>query len=554
MKSTLGFIPSLALLLAAAQSVIAGKAENFFARAKILEKRATGSREPFKHPVLQERATDLFLNNKTNPFAVNGTGIPEVPFDIGESYAGLLPISSSPDETRQIFFWFFPTTNPVKTDEIIIWMNGGTGCSSVGGLLKENGPFTWQPGTLAPIQNPYTWVNLTNVVWVEYPIGSGLNLGTPNITNEYQLAQQFTGFYKNFVDLFGLHKWKTYFTGESYAGFYVPYIADAFIQANDTDYYNLGGISINDPIIGDTTVQAQVTVKPFVDYWSNVFYLNNTFTKYLGQLHNDCGYQTYLDKYFRFPPPKEQFPVLPDSQSVTGNSTCDVIGITMDAIAEINPCFNMYHITDTCPYTYSVLKTFNDGYSPPEAQYYWSRTDVLEAIHAPLNSTCDADILFVDNEDNSLGPAQNGVLQRVIEHTGNVIIGSGRLDFLLSTNGTILALQNVTWNGKQGFQQYPSQNDFFVPYHPEYTGGSLAGAGKQGTWGSERGLTFYEIQLSGHKLPENTPGAGYRALELLTGRIKDLSQPSDFTTQEGDFGNSLLSNKKDFYLNRFAVL
>lgn len=39
-------------------------------------------------------------------FAVNGTGIPEVPFDIGESYAGLLPISDSPDETRELFFWY----------------------------------------------------------------------------------------------------------------------------------------------------------------------------------------------------------------------------------------------------------------------------------------------------------------------------------------------------------------------------------------------------------------------------------------------------------------
>ena len=158
MKSTLGFIHSLALLLAVAQSVIASKAENFLARAKILEKRAKGAREPFKNPILKERATDLFLNSKSSPFAVNGTGIPEVPFDVGESYAGLLPISSSEDETRQIFFWFFPTTNPEKRDEIIIWMNGGTGCSSLGGMISENGPFTWAPGTLAPIQNPYTWV------------------------------------------------------------------------------------------------------------------------------------------------------------------------------------------------------------------------------------------------------------------------------------------------------------------------------------------------------------------------------------------------------------
>lgn len=85
------------------------------------------------------------------------TAIPDVDFDIGESYAGLLPISDAEDETRELFFWFFPTTNADPKDEIAIWFNGGPGCSSLSGLLTENGPFTWEAGTLQPVQNPYTW-------------------------------------------------------------------------------------------------------------------------------------------------------------------------------------------------------------------------------------------------------------------------------------------------------------------------------------------------------------------------------------------------------------
>lgn len=38
-------------------------------------------------------------------FVVDGKGIPEVDFDIGESYAGLLPTSLSADETRKLYFW-----------------------------------------------------------------------------------------------------------------------------------------------------------------------------------------------------------------------------------------------------------------------------------------------------------------------------------------------------------------------------------------------------------------------------------------------------------------
>lgn len=60
-------------------------------------------------------------------FAVNGTGLPEVNFDVGESYAGLLPISDKKDEKDNLFFWFFPTDNDEhkKKKEITIWLNGG---------------------------------------------------------------------------------------------------------------------------------------------------------------------------------------------------------------------------------------------------------------------------------------------------------------------------------------------------------------------------------------------------------------------------------------------
>lgn len=57
---------------------------------------------------------------------VNGTAgaIPEVDFDIGESYAGLMPISDKANETDQLYFWFFPSANPDAGDEITIWLNG----------------------------------------------------------------------------------------------------------------------------------------------------------------------------------------------------------------------------------------------------------------------------------------------------------------------------------------------------------------------------------------------------------------------------------------------
>ena len=152
-------------------------------------------------------------------FAVNGSAIPDVNFDIGESYAGLLPISSKVDESRELYFWYFPSANPLAEDEITIWLNGGPGCSSLEGLLQENGPFLWQYGTFLPFPNPWTWVNLTNMVWVEQPVGTGFSQGTADVTDENGVASEFLGFWKNFVDTFGLQNRKVYISGESYAGY-----------------------------------------------------------------------------------------------------------------------------------------------------------------------------------------------------------------------------------------------------------------------------------------------------------------------------------------------
>jgi carboxypeptidase D len=132
---------------------------------------------------------------------------------------------------------------------------------------------------------------------------------------------------------------------------------------------------------------------------------------------------------------------------------------------------------------------------------------------------------------NPTSGLNDGPLQRVIEHTNNVVIGHGTLDFVLFANGTLATLQNLTWNGVQGFSEYPSQ-PFYVPYH-DHPMESMAGAGVFGSWTSERGLTFVLTELAGHFLPQGAPSAAYRHLEFLLGRIEDLSEVSPFTTQQG---------------------
>jgi carboxypeptidase D len=125
-------------------------------------------------------------------------------------------------------------------------------------------------------------------------------------------------------------------------------------------------------------------------------------------------------------------------------------------------------------------------------------------------SICGDPALF-PNGDESL-PSALGPIPGVIERTNNVIIGHGWLDYLLLANGTLATIQNMTWNGKQGFQTAP-KDLFFVPYHAglfevieevlqiaSSTSPAIdvAGAGYMGTTHTERGLTFVTVDHAGH--------------------------------------------------------
>lgn len=92
----------------------------------------------------------------------------------------------------------------------------------------------------------------------------------------------------------------------------------------------------------------------------------------------------------------------------------------------------------------------------------------------------------------------------------------------------------MTWNGYQGLTDFPGK-EFYAPYHPMYNIRSLGGAGIVGKWGMERGLTFYQIALAGHMVPGDAPGASYRVLEVLLGRVENLGSIEPFTTLKGNW-------------------
>ena len=51
--------------------------------------------------------------------------------------------------------------NPAK-DPLVLWLNGGPGCSSLNGLLSENGPFRVDGEGRSLFENKYAWNKVIN--------------------------------------------------------------------------------------------------------------------------------------------------------------------------------------------------------------------------------------------------------------------------------------------------------------------------------------------------------------------------------------------------------
>ncbi|OKL63264.1 Serine-type carboxypeptidase F [Talaromyces atroroseus] len=464
-----------------------------------------------------------FLNSQTRPYRVES--LPDVNFDIGEIYSGLVPIDSN-DRLRQLFFVFQPTIGE-PVDEVTIWLNGGPGCSSLEGFLQENGRFVWQPGTYLPVENPYSWVNLTNVLWVDQPVGTGFSTGIPTATNEEDVARDFIKFFKNFEDLFGIKNFKIYITGESYAGRYVPYISSAMIDQNNTEYYDLSGALVYDPVIGSyDVVQEEVPVYPLIAQNNAMLDLDAEQLAALEEMHVACGYDKYIEQYLTFPASGLQ----PDIQY---NESCDVFDAAMDYVLAKNPCWNIYNIDSVCPLQWDVLGFPGSlEYTPPGSTIYFQREDVVKALHAPTGVTwteCSDESVFVGSGDTSPDPIQ-GALPKVIEHTNRVLVGNGDYDFIIQTNGTLLSIQNMTWNGQLGFSERPSKPiNITIPdlmyaeiFDENYMGGLDGPQGVMGVQHFERGLMFVETYQSGHMQPQYQPRSSYRHLQWLLGRTNEI--------------------------------
>ncbi|CAK7894997.1 carboxypeptidase Y [[Candida] anglica] len=159
------------------------------------------------------------------------------------------------DEDRHFFYWFFESRNDPKTDPIILWLNGGPGCSSSTGLFFELGPSSINADIL-PEFNPYSWNSNASVIFLDQPAGvgysyvgeAGTRVGTSEAAGKdvYAFLELFFSKFPQFREN------KFHIAGESYGGHYIPAFAHEIISHEDRTFELssvLIGNGITDPLV-----------------------------------------------------------------------------------------------------------------------------------------------------------------------------------------------------------------------------------------------------------------------------------------------------------------
>lgn len=137
-------------------------------------------------------------------------------------FSGYLTVS---ENGRHLFYWFVESQGDAATDPVVLWTNGGPGCSGFLGLGTEHGPFLFHKNETLTA-NPHSWNKVASILYVEQPAGVGFsysdtkddyNTGDSKAAiDNYELIRQFlTRFPERKANEF-------YISSESYGGHYMP--------------------------------------------------------------------------------------------------------------------------------------------------------------------------------------------------------------------------------------------------------------------------------------------------------------------------------------------
>lgn len=390
-----------------------------------------------------------------------------------------------------MYYIFFEAREPdVQKEEvpIVLWLQGGPGCSSMFGMLYINGPY-WLNDELTLYENPHSWNHKYGMLFIDQPIGVGFSLtGDGNIpTSEVALASHVYTFLQNFYKKHSSYeKRPLYVTGESYAGKYVPSIAHYILQADavargysdqlhrmrklpedeDAPVFRMGGLAIGNGFTdAHTQIQQQAAVA-----WA------------MGLI--DWEQKRVAERM------QEEI-----METIENQSWERARKLSDELMAYIVECSGTATLEDI---------RRNDAYDAPDTTtQYLNQPAVKRHIRA-------ADIEYV-----SCSPAVDAAMGHdVMKSTKHlvpdllqfypVLLYQGQFDAECGYAGNDAWISTMRWHGHAGFSKAKREL---------WRDGARFGDQVLGFWKQHENLTHVMIRNTGHMVPHDRPGVGQLLLE-----------------------------------------
>ncbi|AAW43480.1 KEX1 protein precursor, putative [Cryptococcus deneoformans JEC21] len=446
----------------------------------------------------QRRATDL--PSAADLYVPSLPGLPEMathpthPLNI---YAGMLP--SYPGEGKvggegqtgkdaKLYFLMAKARRNAGKERVIFWFNGGPGCSSFDGSLMEVGPFRTVPATETTsgmVEAKLVeggWEEFATVVFVDQPPGTGYSYAaTDGYLHDFdELSAHFIEFLQNFYTVFPeLKGVDTYLAGESFAGQYIPFFADALIKSIELPNFPLKGIAI-----GNGWIDPKEQYPGYVEfaYEKGLIVSGTPEAEEMESALKRC--QEEMDKYSD-----------PFTTPVNINNCGQVMdSVTRPFTQELNGkkvCMNVYDVRLVDDFPACGMNWPPDL---PDVYTFLRQDDVISALHATSKETawveCNNKVSYELNLKKSHMSA--ALLPSILEAGVPILMFAGAEDLICNYKGIERIVNGLEWDGEKGFGNATSQEWYF-------------NGTQVGTWQTSRGLSYAKIFDSSHMVGFDVP-------------------------------------------------
>lgn len=426
------------------------------------------------------------------------TQLPGQPSNVNfAQYSGYITVDNNAG--RALFYWLIEATENPSSKPLVLWLNGGPGCSSVAyGEAEELGPFHINADGKSLYLNPYSWNKLANILFLDSPAGVGFSYTNTSSdisqSGDRRTAEDSYIFLLNWLERFPQYRNREfYISGESYGGHYVPQLAQVIYERSKglaNPVINLKGYMVGNGLTDDF----HDIVGVFEYMWSHGLISDNTY-RLLNVL---CDFSSLVHP------------------SALCNMALDKADVEMGEIDPYSiytpPCLNStgtYRKQHRKRYPWRHLFGEYDPCTEKHSEIYFNLPEVQKALHANVTgipyrwTTCsDAVADHWGDSPRSMLP----IYQELIKAGLRIWMFSGDTDAVIpvtSTRHSINALKLPT----------------VTQWHPWYDNGQVGG------WTQVyEGLTFVTVRGAGHEVPLHEPRKAFTVFEsFLEGKPMPVS-------------------------------